>query len=274
MCRWLAYNGSPIYLESLIFRPVNSLISQSRHALHSVSVTNADGFGVAWYGEHPEPGLFRDILPAWNDENLRSISRQIRSRLFFAHVRASTGSSVSRANCHPFVHGNWMFMHNGNIGGFDRLRRGLGMLVAPELYTRIAGTTDSETLFYLLLSNGLLDDPPRAFETAIGQVRTAMEEAGIDDPFTFTGAVSDGETLYAVRYASHGDPPSLFYGCGVSPSGAPDGDCGCPDDSILVLSEPLDHNREQWVEVPPDHLLVTAGGAVSVAPLFARARSS
>jgi predicted glutamine amidotransferase len=38
--------------------------------------------------------LFRDTLPAWSDANLRSISEQIRSQLFFAHVRASTGTTI------------------------------------------------------------------------------------------------------------------------------------------------------------------------------------
>ena len=88
MCRWLAYCGSPIHLDSLILELENSLINQSRHALQSAAVTNGDGFGIGWYGDRPEPGLFRDFQPAWNDENLRSISSQIRSGLFFAHVRS------------------------------------------------------------------------------------------------------------------------------------------------------------------------------------------
>src|SRR5215207_3339612 len=50
--------------------------------------TNGDGFGLGWYGERPEPGLFRDIRPAWSDENLKSLSVQVRSPLFFAHVWA------------------------------------------------------------------------------------------------------------------------------------------------------------------------------------------
>jgi predicted glutamine amidotransferase len=44
--------------------------------------------------------------------------------LFFAHVRAATGTAVTRQNCHPFACGQWMFMHNGFVGSWNRLRRG------------------------------------------------------------------------------------------------------------------------------------------------------
>ena len=72
--------------------PRNSLISQSLRARHSHVTTNGDGFGIGWYGERPTPGVYRDILPAWNDQNLKSLAHQIRSGLFLAHVRASTGT--------------------------------------------------------------------------------------------------------------------------------------------------------------------------------------
>ena len=118
MCRWLSYSGAPIFLEKLIFEPEFSLIAQSLHARKAAVATNGDGFGVGWYGERPYPGLYRDIRPAWNDDNLRNMSEQIRSRLFLAHVRHSTGTAIARMNCHPFRHGKWLFMHNGQIGGY------------------------------------------------------------------------------------------------------------------------------------------------------------
>jgi len=267
MCRWLAYCGRPIFLETLIREPENSLVNQSRHALQSVSATNGDGFGVGWYGERPEPGVFRDILPAWNDENLRSLSGQIRSRLFFAHVRASTGTPTARANCHPFNHGEWMFMHNGVVGGFDRIRRDLALAVAPELYARIAGTTDSEIFFYLLLSNGLGDDPVAAMTRTIGQVVGVMRAAGVSEPFKMTAALSNGRAIHALRYASDGAAPSLFYGCGVQPRCASGNTLEATKESILILSEPLDHCEEQWSEVPESHALVAGDGGVAIRPI-------
>jgi predicted glutamine amidotransferase len=103
MCRWLAYAGPPVYLESLILKPEHSLITQSRDAHQSITTVNADGFGIGWYGARPEPGVFRDIQPAWNDSNLKSLVEQIASRLLFGHVRATTGTAVTRLNCHPFA---------------------------------------------------------------------------------------------------------------------------------------------------------------------------
>lgn len=266
MCRWLAYSGPPIYLDSLILKPEHSLVAQSRRAFMSASVTNGDGFGVGWYGERPEPGLLRDTLPAWNDENLKSVSEQIRSPLFFAHVRASTDSATTRDNCHPFRHGRWLFMHNGLIGGFEQVRRELALAIAPSLYPCLRGTTDSETFFYLLLGNGLEHDPGAAFVATVAQVMDAMITAGVRDPFKMAAAVSDGQTVTALRFASDGEAPSLFYGCGVTPrdhSGATREPAG---NSVLILSEPLDHAEEQWIEVPDSHLLVAGDGGVAILP--------
>ena len=159
MCRWLAYNGNPIYLERLLFEPEHSLIDQSLEARYGEHPTNGDGFGVGWYGERPEPGLFKDVRPAWNDPNLRDLTRHIQSHLFLAHVRATTGSEIQRTNCHPFRHGRWLFMHNGLIEQFDRIKRQLALEVAADLYPHILGTTDSEIMFFLALTFGLDEHP-------------------------------------------------------------------------------------------------------------------
>src|SRR4051795_13473200 len=109
MCRWLAYSGSPLAISDLLYRPEHSLIDQSLHSKLGAETTNGDGFGVGWYDATDEPGVFRSIEPAWNDANLRELSKHIRSRLVFAHIRASSGSPVQQTNCHPFRYGNWLF---------------------------------------------------------------------------------------------------------------------------------------------------------------------
>ena len=131
MCRWAAYIGSPIFLEDVICRPGHSLVRQSHGAQRCLTPVNADGFGLAWYGERSEPGLYRDVMPAWSDPNLRSLTATVRSHLFMAHVRASTGTATSRNNCHPFAVGRWSFMHNGQFGGYVRYRREVEALI-PE----------------------------------------------------------------------------------------------------------------------------------------------
>ena len=129
MCRWIAYRGETTALEHYVTEPEHSLISQSIHALESMSSTNGDGFGLGWYGEHPEPGLYREVRPAWSDDNLRYLCRHLQSHLFFGHVRAATGTPVTRPNCHPFACGKWLFMHNGFVGNWNRLRRHVEALI-------------------------------------------------------------------------------------------------------------------------------------------------
>ena len=46
MCRWLAYSGSPILIEELLYKPEHSLIDQSLHARLGVDTTNGDGFSL------------------------------------------------------------------------------------------------------------------------------------------------------------------------------------------------------------------------------------
>src|SRR5215208_2248116 len=163
MCRWLAYSGSSIPLDELLYKPEHSLIDQSLHARLGVETTNGDGFGVGWYGGGANtPVLFRSIVPIWNDHNLREISARVQSPLFLAHVRASTGTAVQQTNCHPFRYGRWLWVHNGLVREFPRLKRALALAIDESLYACIEGSTDSELLFYLALTLGLEDDPPRA----------------------------------------------------------------------------------------------------------------
>src|SRR5271166_3139224 len=130
MCRFLAYQGAPIYLDEMIASPSHSLIAQSLHATEGKTEINGDGFGLGWHGERD----FRDLRPAWSDENLRAICQQVRSRLFFAHVRAATGSATTRANCHPFAAGRFLFMHNGQVAGFQKIRRRVEALIPDDAY--------------------------------------------------------------------------------------------------------------------------------------------
>jgi len=273
MCRWLAYSGRPVYLDQLLFKPERSLINQSLRAYKSQVATNGDGFGIGWYAARPEPGLYRDYRPAWNDDNLRSMAEQIQAHLFFAHVRASTGSTTSRANCHPFRHGRWLFMHNGQIGGFDAIARELDFALAPALYRARTGTTDSETFFFLALTLGLEDDPLAALARAAAFVESAMQRSGIVEPLRLTAALTDGERVYAVRYSSDRASPSLFYGgaSGVRDSEGQRCVDGDDDESLLVVSEPLDRDFGNWTAVPEGYAVVAEPGGVLVTS-FAPAR--
>nr|BFE56882.1 class II glutamine amidotransferase [Dactylosporangium thailandense] len=212
MCRWLAYSGSPIALEELLYKPEHSLIDQSMHSRLGVGTTNGDGFGVGWYtpGADPEPTLFRGTGPAWGDDNLRELARSVRSGLFLAHIRASTGTPVQQTNCHPFRHGRWLWLHNGRIRGYTELKRTLTLAVEPTLYPYIGGSTDSELMFYLALTFGLARDPVGAVERMVAFIEDEGVRQGIEHPVQMTVATTDGERLWAFRYSSEHDSRSLY----------------------------------------------------------------
>ena len=254
MCRWAAYIGAPIFLEEVVSRPGHSLIHQSHCATESGTAINADGFGIAWYGERPEPGLYRDVYPAWSDPNLRSLTAQVKSGLFLAHVRASTGTATSRNNCHPFAVGRWSFMHNGQVGGYDRFRRDADMLIPERLYTHRRGATDSEVLFLVALAEGLEDDPRGALERAVRRLEHLSREKGCLPHLRLTAALSDGQRLFAVRYASDDQAPTLYHRWSLRRGGR------------AVVSEPLEQDEGDWLQVDPGSFCTFDGREVVVEP--------
>jgi predicted glutamine amidotransferase len=253
MCRWAAYIGAPIFLEEIVSRPGHSLIHQSHGATQCHTAINADGFGLAWYGERAEPGLYRDVLPAWSDPNLKSLTAQVRSGLFMAHVRASTGTATSRNNCHPFTHCRWSFMHNGQIGGFENFRRDADMMIPEELYAFRKGATDSEAIFLVALAEGLDAEPRAALERASARFIALSKAKGAGAHLRMTAALSDGKRLYAVRYASDGNAPSLYYRWSETRAG------------MAVVSEPLEDGEGDWTEVPESSFCSFEGDQVQVA---------
>jgi glutamine amidotransferase len=254
MCRWMAYSGDPILVEDLLFRPKHSLIDQSLHSRLGATTTNGDGFGIGWYGDGPVPALFKSVDPAWNDQNLREIASQVRTPLFFAHVRASTGTPVQRTNCHPFRHGRWLWMHNGALRGFHETKRELLGAVDSSLYADIEGSTDSEALFFLALTFGLVDDPFAAVSRAVGFVEKVGRSHGVVDPVQMTVATTDGESVWVFRYSSEGKSRSLFFSTKVASLRELHPEVGVlhrlSDEARFVVSEPLRDLPGAWNEVP------------------------
>ncbi|MGZ4429376.1 MAG: class II glutamine amidotransferase [Nocardioidaceae bacterium] len=270
MCRWLAYSGSAVPMEDLLYKPQHSLVVQSLHSQLGAEETNGDGFGVGWYGEPETPAVFRSIEPAWNDRNLRELAGHISSRTVFAHIRASSGSPVQQTNCHPFRHGRWLWMHNGLLAGFKEMKRDLVLAVDPELFPEIEGSTDSELLFYLALSRGLEQDPPAAVAQAVGLVEATGQRHGVGSPVQMTVAVTDGDRVWAFRYSSEGRSRSLYHSTDVSTlrHQFPDNPelHELSDDARLVVSEPLGDLRGAWREVPESTCVVIDHGKEELLP--------
>ncbi|GGE90435.1 class II glutamine amidotransferase [Mycetocola zhadangensis] len=268
MCRWLAYSGSPVSIEDLLYKPANSLVVQSRHSRLGAETVNGDGFGIGWYGSHATPGIYHSIEPAWNDRNLRELSAQASAGRVFAHIRASTGSAIQQSNCHPFRYENWLWMHNGSIADFSLVKRDLVMAVDPSLYPDIEGSTDSETFFFLALTFGLAEDPRAAVARAVGFIEETGRNHGVQFPLQMTVATTDGDTTWAFRYSSEGRSRSLFRSTDVSTlrHQYPDNPLlhDLSDDARLVVSEPLGDLRGAWEEVPESSSVVVRGGRVDL----------
>lgn len=278
MCRWLAYAGSPILLENLLTRPSHSLVDQSFEARqlylpgsplttmfrNHAWPTNGDGFGIGWYGERDFPGQYRDLRPAWSDDNLQRLAEQIRSRMFLAHVRAALGGTIDRVNCHPFQHGRWLFQYNGEIPGFSQVKRDLTLDVDRDLYPFIEGNADTEVCFYLALTYGFSEDPIGALAKTVGRVEQARADHHIDDPFTATICAADGDAVYAVRYSSNRQSNTLYHSQGAMRMSAADGgEVVLPDDGRLLVSEPLElaYQHNKWIEIPEWSSVVMRAGA-------------
>jgi predicted glutamine amidotransferase len=242
MCRFLPYLGEPILLEDLVCKPRHSLVRQSLQAVEARTVTNGDGFGVGWYGERTSPGVYHEVMPAWSDQNLLALCANVRSPLFFAHVRAATGGGISRQNCHPFQHGPYMFIHNGQVGGYSQVRRSMEAWLTDDLYEQRRGATDSELLFLLIvgkLQSGA--SAPIAVMSVLQETHALMKTKGIEAPLRFAAALADGKQVWAVRWSSDDAPPTLY----VKPQRG----------GWAVASEPLGDDAQAWSPFQPQQMV-------------------
>lgn len=247
MCRWIAYRGEKIALERYVTAPAHSLVVQSHASREGNANVNGDGFGLGWYGRPAEPGLYHEVRPAWSDENLHHLCHHIESRLFFAHVRAATGTPTTRPNCHPFAYKSWMFMHNGQLGDWSLIRRQVEALIPDAYYAARIGTTDSEAMFLAILGAGGEQDPVGATKRTLATITEMVRRSGTTEPLRFTAALANGRDLYAFRYSYNASANSLYYrnvGGGV-----------------VIVSEPLDMDRAEWKEVLPGTMLAARDGS-------------
>lgn len=270
MCRFAAYLGHPIALDELLYRPDHSIIDQSTNPKEGP--LNGDGFGVGWYAPEmgPKPALYRNVSPAWADKNMKHIAPRVRTPLFFAHVRgASPGMEVQETNCHPFVRGRLLFMHNGHIKGHEKILRPLRRELPDEIYFGIDGTTDSEHLFAVIqdeLGDDAQDPGPedlaRATRDAIQRVEALKDEQGAEhQPTRANVALTDGRSLVALRYARGGEKPaaSLYLsraGRFVCENGSTRVHDPAGDGAVLVSSDPMLDQDNGLDPIPENHLVV------------------
>jgi predicted glutamine amidotransferase len=266
MCRWMAWLGQPVLIEELLFKSPHGIVDQSLHARMGAEPTNGDGFGLGWYGTGEGPGVYRSVSPAWGDPNLHELAAHVESPLFMTHVRAAIGSPVQETNCHPFRRGNWLFVHNGFIADFHLLRRDLMLAIAPDLFADVQGSTDTEVVFHLALTSGLEEDPIGALERTVGLIEETARRHGVTDAVQASFGVSDGESLWAVRYATNGDARSLFASSDADAIRHlyPDNPRfqRLTEDDRLIVSEPFSDLPGVWHEIPEATAAIVRRGGV------------
>jgi glutamine amidotransferase len=290
MCRILAYLGEPLPLQSLLFDTDNGLVRQSYSPQMMNTFLNLAGCGIkAWdpASLHPEdPFSYRaTTLPSF-DRNLRFLSAKLAPTCLVAHVRGVTYSDeavVAETNLHPFhfAGARVVMAHNGHLRQFPRIRYALVEHVRPELAQRIEGTTDSEWIYALVLSQ--LADPYGLPETreladataeALRILRSVRAAHGIDTSSPVNLCVSTGRAVVATRFSfDYGWYPaedemletdlpfvSLWYAIGGTYANG-DGDwqmtAADPPRSLLIASEPLTNDHTSWLEVP-EYSMLTA----------------
>ena len=211
MCRWLAYSGTPVLIDELLYKPSHSLIDQSLHSRLGVETTNGDGFGVGWYGEATSP-------PSSRASSRRGTTATCASSPG-ASVRASSSRTsarrperrCSRRTATRSATATGSGCTTGRSRDFHDVKRDLLLAVDPSLYPDIEGSTDSEAFFFLALTFGLEDDPPAAVAQAVGYIEDVGRRNGIEHPIQMTVATTDGTTVWGFRYSSEGKSRSLFY---------------------------------------------------------------
>jgi predicted glutamine amidotransferase len=262
----MAWHGQPVLIEELLFKTQHGIVDQSLHARMGAEPTNGDGFGLGWYGAGEGPAVYRSVSPAWGDPNLRELAAHVESPLFLAHVRAAIGSPVQETNCHPFRRDGWLFVHNGFIADFDRLRRDLMLALEPDLFCEVHGSTDTEVVFNLALTFGLEDDPIEALERTVGLIEKEAARQGIAGAVQGTFGVSNGTTLWAVRYSTDGPARSLFASADAEAIRRlhPDNERfqRLTADDRLIVSEPFSDLPGVWQEIPQGTAVTVRGGGV------------
>lgn len=274
MCRWIAYIGDEIYLENIIIKPSSSLVEQSLHAKLSYShdgkilSTNGDGFGIGWYYHKNQPGLFKSSEPAWANENISEICSQTKAHIFMSHIRAASTGSVQRNNSHPFKYNNILFQHNGYIKDFALIRKDMLYILDNKLFNEIKGTTDTEAFFMIAIYFGLEKSPKIAIEKTIKFILDLHQKHNIAPKIQLSCAISDGNSIFTIRYSTLKKQNTQFYSTDVNCLTDIDNKFNkMPDNSFVIVSEPINNSFQNWNEVPPSSFVTFSNAKTKIEPL-------
>lgn len=257
MCRLYGFRSSaPRKVECELIHAQNSLLSQSRQDERGSS--SPDGWGLGTYNG-PRPSVVRQPAAAYDSAAFRSESARIYSSNTVAHVRRATVGIVREENTHPFAAGNWLFVHNGNLGAFEGIRELFLEEMNPAHRRELRGDTDSEHFFRWVLSRrerepdaGLLS----VLGAAVHTVRRWSDKVDPGSEVTLNTILTDGRETVGTRVGR-----SLWYverelvhPCEICDC-VPHVEAGMTSSyrAVVVASERIT-TTEDWTAVPDESL--------------------
>ncbi|MFZ0390463.1 MAG: class II glutamine amidotransferase [Calditrichia bacterium] len=240
MCRFMVYKGlATDKLPYWLLNSDNSLLKQS--ISDESRRPNPDGWGVVCR-DRDKLQVFKNTLPAFQDDKFAASLSKIRGEMVFAHIRRRSQGPVLMENTHPFVHQErWVFMHNGNIPNFEYCKEQMSLLLTPEVEIKTGGTTDSEFLFKYFLhlfeqkSNCDVFCAMNIVKKIISKL-AALTQENDQHLLALNFVLTDGNFVVGFRRNR-----SLHY------ASLPEG--------ILIASEPVD-GELRWNEVPENHFIL------------------
>jgi predicted glutamine amidotransferase len=199
MCRIFGF-------RSVIRSQVHRSLASADNALGPLSQAHPDGWGVAYYVDG-SPHVTRAPSTALSDQIFHRLSGIVSSETVLAHIRKATQGNKTVLNCHPFQYGRWTFAHNGDIPNFAEKKEELMREVAPHLRRFILGDTDSEVVFFVLLTHLSAFGPlskrhgleplSTALRRGVARIREVCDEGEHKALLTFI--ITDGQTLAATQ---------------------------------------------------------------------------
>jgi predicted glutamine amidotransferase len=255
MCRLLAYcSGADASLADLVgadgLRDFTGLC-----ALHG------DGWGMAWY-DGDEPVVRKSPMRADGEPEYEKLAHEPLSDIGLVHLRwATPGLGVNERNNHPFRYGRHVFAHNGAIHPQDRLAQ----MLPAEWEARLAGTTDSERYFLLIMSRlaGHGGDMVAAIADAVADIDARFE------PNSLNAILLSPDRLYAINWFHRARiPEAKLRSCGRDEDEITtyfDLAYQTAGDSVVVASSGWP--QPGWTPLPDRHVLVADRGTRTTAIL-------
>ncbi len=251
MCRLYAFKANePTRVECNLVHAQNALMAQSAGDLEGL--VHGHGWGVADYRDGV-PLIEKQTWAAFHGEHFAKKAARIYAHTVVAHVRRATVGVQSIENTHPFQHVRWIFAHNGTIPNFLNVRDRMIPEIDPLLRNDIKGTTDSEHIFFYLLSLHQKNPELPLMDILAQGIRQIIDWSQEVDParkVSLNVVLTDGNHLVGSRFGR-----SLWYlerefifECPICGKAHVHHKAGSDYRSVEIASEPL--SDENWLEIP------------------------